>query len=205
MKTKILSIALLGLFSSSLSADYIVYPQGKDIKSIDVPKQSCLSNLSGLEDGMYTICGYNSGDLPVVNGEAFIVEPAIPLEGFSCSDGYANESQALILASMVMENIYTPRNSYKGIRGSGTRNGAEGRAYYKKPDGSQGASAMYGSSTNISGGSYVFNSVNPGTTETLRSPTNNAGITSAIYSPIESDIVQSEVANRACAVIPITE
>lgn len=164
-----LSIALLGLFSSSLSADYVIYPQGKDIKRIDVPKQSCLSNLSGLENGMYTICGYEGdGEYPVVGGEAFNVESVRAADAFICPEGYASHGQAI-------------------------------------REGNRSAVFQYSDYRRTGPGSYYYYNPRGGTQEILLSKTYVTNATSYIYSRDDTKVINTEVANRACVVTPITE
>ncbi len=88
-------------------ADYVVYPQEKDIESINVPEQSFWSNLSGLEGGMHTICGCEiDGKYPVVGEDAFNVESIRAADAFVCSGSYANHNQAISLADML--DVVTP-------------------------------------------------------------------------------------------------
>jgi hypothetical protein len=73
-------------------------------------------NLDNASDGLRELCGMGSEELyPVVDGKAFLVEEVDPFYGFNCPSGskYATDAQALAIAQMTGNPVYTPLNSAK--------------------------------------------------------------------------------------------
>ena len=204
MKKLILFITLI-VFSMSVAASYKIYsmPQvngGGNV--VDIPKPSCLSDPSTVADGMYVVCGAGSSEVPVANGEAFELTASKALEGYSCSDGYADDYQAIKLAAMLNKKVYTPFSSYLPVTGSsGNSVETRGRAYYVHPDGNDNATYMYPSAKYYSG-SGCYNKKRSGTKDSLKSQLNNHDCRIGVYNSDDSSPISSLVANRACVIIP---
>lgn len=149
MKFKNIVLASLLFGSLSVSADYIVFPQGKgDVNSgnINVPEPGCESDVSGLEDGMYILCSQNDNiEYPVVNGQAFRLSRVIPKDAFTCplglrysndtNKGYAYDDDAIKLSALMNVNIYTPNYSWPSFSPATSGYIAKGRSTYREPDG----------------------------------------------------------------------
>jgi hypothetical protein len=174
MKKLILGLSLI--LSTSVFADYIVYPQG-GVKSVAIPEPGCKSKVSELEDGFYILCSQDDGlKYPVVDGQAFRLSKTTPSKAFTCplgyalsndtNKGYAFDSEAMKLSSMSGKNVYTPYYSHRPYFTSNAGM-SKGLSTYYEPDGTR-------NSTFVNTSSYLFGSpgtqyckLNRGTSKTL--------------------------------------
>ncbi len=156
---------------------------------------------------VHVVCGAGSDPVPVVEGKVFEITSIRPVDGFSCSNGYANHSQAMGLASLINKKIYTPYRSYKAVS-IGSAELALGRSSYVLEGGvfNDDYTRMY-NSYHTNGSAYEYPMlIQAGTGENLVPAKRSSNYYMMTRRYVDSNaVVNEKIANKACVIIPVKE